>query len=162
MTDLDLTPRTPEPAARARARRRWLPIAVLVVVLIAGGVMVTQFLRSAVDYYCNVDEVGVKAGCEQGRRLRVQGEVVEGSRIDNGDGTTNFELTFNGASLPVLLTQHPGGVFQECINVVVHGRLLSDGVFEGTDIEVKHSNEYESKNASHVEEGRDPACSQRA
>ena len=46
--------------------------------LVAGGVIVTQFLRSAVDYYCNVDEIGVRDGCEAGRRLRVQGTVADG------------------------------------------------------------------------------------
>jgi cytochrome c-type biogenesis protein CcmE len=162
MTELDLSPRPAEPtSSSARKRRKWLPIAVLALVLVAGGVMVTQFLRSAVDYYCNVDEVGTKSGCEAGRRLRVQGEVVEGSRVDNGDGSVNFTLAFNGASLPVHLNDHPGGLFQECISVVVHGRL-TEGVFQGTDIEVKHSNDYEAKNAGRVEDGRDPACSQRA
>ena len=56
----DLTPRTghddtPAPASRGR---RVLPMIVLGLVLVAGGVIVTQFLRSAVDYYCNVDEIG--------------------------------------------------------------------------------------------------------
>ena len=32
--------------------------------------MVTKFLSSAIDYYCNVDDLGVKDGCEADRRLR--------------------------------------------------------------------------------------------
>ena len=39
-------------------------VALLIVVLIAGGVVVTKFLTSAIDFYCNVDEVGHKSGCE--------------------------------------------------------------------------------------------------
>ena len=69
----DLTPRSgPEPRPGSRSgRRKWLPIVVIAGVLVAGGVIVTQFLRSAVDYYCNVDEVGDRSGCDTNRRLRV-------------------------------------------------------------------------------------------
>ena len=60
---MDLTPRPAGDApAPSRSHRRWMPIAVLVLVLIAGGVLVAQFLSSAVDYYCNVDEVGTEIG----------------------------------------------------------------------------------------------------
>ena len=73
----DLTPRTgpDDEAAPARTRRNLLPMIVLAAVLVAGGVIVTQFLRSAVDYYCNVDEVGVRDGCNPERRIRLQGTV---------------------------------------------------------------------------------------
>lgn len=160
--DDDLAPRAPVPAARGRSgRRKWAPIAILVVVVAIGGVMVTQFLTSAVDYFCNVDEIGQKKGCEEGRKIRVQGEVVQGSVDDVGDGSTRFELQFNGVTMPVNYHGVPTGIFQECINVVVSGRKTG-GVFEGTDMSVKHSNEYESENADRVAEGEDPACSQRA
>ena len=54
-------------ASAAKSRRRWLSIVVLCIVLVAGGVIVTQFLRSAVDYYCNVDEIGQRSGCDADR-----------------------------------------------------------------------------------------------
>ncbi len=66
-------------AARRRDAQRWIPIVVLGLVLVAGGVIITQFLRSAVDYYCNADEIGVRSGCDADRRLRVQGIVDAGS-----------------------------------------------------------------------------------
>ena len=54
---MDLTPRTAtEPGAQPPVRkRRWLPIVIVVGALLGGGVIVTQFLTSAIDYYCNVD-----------------------------------------------------------------------------------------------------------
>lgn len=160
--DDDLAPRAPASAGTARSsRRKWAPIALLAVVVALGGVMVTKFLTSAVDYFCNVDEIGQKKGCEEGRKIRVQGEVVEGSVDDVGDGSTKFALQFNGVTLPVNYHGVPTGIFQECINVVVTGREV-DGVFEGTDMAVKHSNDYEAKNADRVAEGEDPACSQQA
>ncbi len=147
---IDLSPR-PRPQVRSRRRRPWLAISVLIVVVISGGVVLTQFLTSAIDYYCNVDDIDVKDGCEAGRRLRIQGVVDEGSIRDDGTATA-FTITFGTKSIPVRYEGDPGGIFKECIPVVVHG-VLSDGVFMGDRIEVKHSNEYEAENPERVTNG---------
>ncbi len=120
-----------------------------------GAVIVTQFLTSAIDYYCNVDEVGVKDGCDPGRRLRIQGVVDEGS-VQNDGVVTSFSVSFNDAQLPVRYDGEPGGIFKECIPVVVHG-VVQDGVFLGDRIEVKHSNEYAADNPDRVDEAADDA-----
>ncbi len=157
---MDLTPR-PVAETSIRRRRRWLPIVVLAVVIAAGGVIVTQFLTSAIDYYCNVDEIGAKDGCEAGRRLRVQGVVDEGTVAEDGTVTT-FSISFGDAAMPVRYEGEPGGIFKECIPVVVHG-ILQNGVFEGDRIEVKHSNEYKAENPDRVAakdgESKGSACS---
>lgn len=155
---MDLSPRdtTAAPAPRRRGKR-WPAVAVLVLVLAGGGVLVTKFLTSAIDYYCNVDEVGVKDGCEAGRRLRIQGNVQEGS-VAEADGVTTFQIAFNGVEMAVRYAGEPGGIFQECVPVVVHGRLADDGVFDGDEVEVKHSNEYEAENPDRLDEAQD-ACS---
>jgi cytochrome c-type biogenesis protein CcmE len=144
----DLSPRTgPDSGVvLSRPRRKWLPMIVLAAVLVAGGVIVTQFLRSAVDYYCNVDEVGVRAGCDEDRRLRIQGLVEQGT-VEVVGGDTDFVISFNGVSLPVHYDGQPGGIFKECIPVVVHGRFDSaSAVFVGDRVEVKHSDEYVAVN----------------
>ena len=144
----DLSPRTgPDtPPTSGRTRRKWLPIVVIAAVLVAGGVIVTQFLRSAVDYYCNVDEVGQRSGCDSDRRLRVQGVVQRGTVVSSG-GDTDFVIAFNDVSMPVRYDGEPGGIFKECIPVVVHGRLdSSSNTFLGDRVEVKHSDEYVSVN----------------
>jgi cytochrome c-type biogenesis protein CcmE len=152
MTGLDLSPRPVAEPRKHKKQRNWVAIGVLVAVIAAGGVILTKFLGSAIDYYCNVDEIGVRDGCEAGRRLRVQG-TVEAGTVDTVDGITTFSIAFGGQSLPVRYEGEPGGIFAECEPVVVHGRLL-DGVFEGDNIEVKHSNEYEAENPSRVEGDR--------
>ena len=156
----DLTPRTgPDDVAdvAARPRRRWLPMIVLGAVLVAGGVIVTQFLRSAVDYYCNVDEVGERSGCDADRRLRIQG-VVERGTVESSGGDTDFVISFNGASLPVHYDGEPGGIFKECIPVVVHGRFdTASDQFLGDRVEVKHSDEYVSVNDARLAEADDLA-----
>lgn len=161
---MDLSPR-PVEAAPTRRRRPWAAIAVLVLVVVAGGVVLTKFLTSAIDYYCNVDEIDVKSGCDAGRRLRIQGTVEEGSVTREG-GVTRFVISFNGAEVPVRYQGQPGGIFQECIPVVVHGRLTAPvdegGVFDGDRVEVRHSNEYEAENKDRVDEAESTACSPRA
>ena len=163
---MDLSPRTTTTTATLPPprRRNWGAVALLVVVLIAGGVVVTKFLTSAIDFYCNVDEVGHKSGCEAGRRLRIQGTVEEGTVKKDG-AVTDFVIAFNGVTMPVHYEGDPGGLFQECIPVVVHGTLdtpLSgeSAVFEGDKLEVKHSNEYAAKNPDRLDPSKSAACSQ--
>ena len=155
---MDLSPRDPNVAPAPRVRKRqWRYVALLAVVVVAGVVVVSQFLTSAIDYYCNVDEVGVKDGCDPSRRLRVQGTVEEGS-VKQVLGATTFTLEFNGEKLAVAYDGDPGGIFQECIPVVAHGRLNGD-TFEANRIEVRHSNEYVAENSERVDEAKKAGCS---
>lgn len=155
---MDLSPRVDEGAPVPPRRRgsRWPAVLVLLLVLGGGVVVVTQFLSNAIDYYCNVDEIGAKDGCDEGRRLRVQGNVEEGTIAQEGT-TTTFLIQFNGAEMKVRYEGDPGGVFQECVPVVVHGRLADDGVFDGDRVEVKHSNEYEAANEGRLDQAEN-AC----
>lgn len=129
---------------------------VLGFVIAASGVIVVQFLTSAVDYFCNVDEVGVRNGCDADRRLRIQGTVDEGS-IVNERGVTTFTVSFNGVTQPVRYDGQPGGIFKECIPVVVHG-MLEGPTFVGDRVEVKHSEEYVAVNSDRIDEADFQGC----
>ena len=154
---MDLTPRTAgDEATPAKKKRNWMPIAFIVVALMAGGVVVTKFLTSAIDYYCNVDEVGSREGCTDDRRIRVQG-IVKQHSVKSADGATAFALTFNAKTIDVEYLGDPGGVFQECIPVVAHGRMVN-GVLESDRIEVKHSNQYVEKNETRLDEANNEAA----
>lgn len=152
---MDLTPRPTSEAPRNK--RRIVPAVIAGVAVAAGIAIVALFLTSSIDYYCNVDEVGVREGCDGSRRVRVQGSVDEGSLASRGSITT-FVMSFNGKSLPVDYEGEPGGIFQECIPVVAHGRIV-DGVLVATRIEVKHSNEYEAENKDRIAQAETSACS---
>lgn len=153
---MDLTPREQNDAASSpKRKRKWLPMTIVALAIVGGGVVVTQFLTSAIDYYCNVDEVGVRDGCDDTRRIRVQGVVEEGS-LKSVDGETQFVISFHEKSLTVAYQGDPGGVFQECIPVVVHGRVNGD-MFDGDRIEVKHSNEYVEVNSDRFDESEKEA-----
>jgi cytochrome c-type biogenesis protein CcmE len=129
---------------------------VLAMVFAAGGVILTQFLTSAVDYYCNADEIGQRAGCDEDRRLRIQGTVEDGT-VAVERGVTSFVITFNEVSVPIRYDGEPGGIFKECIPVVVHGQF-DQGVFRGDRVEVKHSNEYVAVNSDRLTEAEYEGC----
>ena len=156
---MDLSPREPAAPVARTMPRRWGAIIALTLVLVGGGVLVTKFLTSAIDYYCNVDDVGHKDGCDAGRKLRVQGVVEQGTVRKDG-ATTYFTIEFNGVTMPVRYNGDPGGIFMECIPVVVHGSLI-DAVFEGDKIDVKHTNEYEAENKDRIADSdtESAACS---
>jgi cytochrome c-type biogenesis protein CcmE len=138
-----------------------MPMLVIGVVLTAGGVIVTQFLRSAVDYYCNVDEIGERSGCLGDRRMRIQGVVERGTVVEAGTDT-EFDISFNEAVVSVRYDGEPGGIFKECIPVVVHGVFDEAGVvFLGDRVEVRHSDEYVAVNDERLDEADElaDACS---
>jgi cytochrome c-type biogenesis protein CcmE len=155
----DLTPRSaPDADAPVRQRRKWLPMLIIGAVLVAGGVIVTQFLRSAIDYYCNVDEIGERSGCDPDRRLRVQGVVDRGTVVQTG-GDTEFDISFNDATVSVYYDGEPGGIFKECLPVVVHGRFdTASATFLGDRVEVKHSDEYVAVNDERLDEADELAA----
>ncbi|MEZ5216037.1 MAG: cytochrome c maturation protein CcmE [Ilumatobacteraceae bacterium] len=166
---MDLSPRTaaPDESTRPAKKRNWGAILFLIAVLAGGGVVVGKFLTSAIDYYCNADEIGVKSSCSGERRVRVQGRVDQGSIVTGANGAIeSFAVTFNDVTVPIDYrngTSVPD-LFQACIPVVVEGSL-SGGRIEGTNIEVKHSNEYEAANPDRLVDDsilESDACSQPA
>jgi len=126
--------------------------------MIAGGVIITQALSTAVDYYCNVDEIGVRSGCDEDRRLRLQGTVAEGSVV-TGTVATIYDIEFNDVVVAVEYEGEPGGIFRECLPVVVHGVFDTEsGLFLGDRVEVKHSEEYVAVNDDRLSEAEAMAC----
>ncbi len=164
---MDLSPREVVPTAVGRKRKRpWTAMVVLALVLVAGGVVVTKFLTSAIDYYCNVDEVGAKSGCDVGRNIRIQGVVQKDSVGKSNGKIDSFVVAFNGKKMTVNVGSEPSGLFQECIPVVVRGRAVQsiDGVvFEGDEVIVKHDNNYDAANKQRLSQtnAEATACSQK-
>ncbi len=167
---MDLSPRTLSdvevPQAPPHRKRPWAAMIVLALVLIAGTIAVTKFLSSAIDYYCNVNEIGTKSGCTVGRELRIQGTVDQGTIRRDGE-VTFFSISFGGVTMPVHYEGGQVDLFQECIPVVIHGKVenVSGGrQFDGTEIEVKHSATYTADHPDRLDPAtgkvESAACSQ--
>ena len=140
-TPLDLAPRL-----RTTKTRRTAGIGVVLAVLLAAAAFVVfKGLSEATLFFCNADEVGVRNGCRaDDGRFRIQGIVNEGS-IQRGEGTIDFTVSFNDATVPVHYEgAEPTDLFQAGTAAVVEGRLEGDG-FQGDRILVKHDETYKEK-----------------
>ena len=147
---VDLTPRTPVAAVRPRRRRKWKNLSVLSVVLIATAVLVFKFLTNSTQYFCNVDEVGVKSGCmDTSSRFRLQGVVAPGTVKQTAD-EVDFALTYGGKTVQVHHQGDPSALFQPGIAVVVEGTMVGSDHFQSDLIMVKHSEKYEKEHPDRV------------
>ena len=90
------------------------------------------------------------------RRLRVQG-VVDRGTVESTGGDTAFDISFNDATISVVYDGEPGGIFKECIPVVVHG-VIENGTLLGDRVEVKHSDEYVAVNDERVADAEAAGC----
>jgi hypothetical protein len=121
-------------------------------VLVAGGVIVTQFLRSAVDYYCNVDEIDEPHRVRRRPRLRLQGVVERGSIVEDA-GDTDFLIGFNGVVIPVVQRRTRGHL--QGVHLRGGARSLRRRHTRcslGDRVEVKHSDEYVAVNDDRLDE----------
>jgi len=78
-----------------------------------------------------------------GETVRLGGQVAIGS-VSGPATDLAFVLTDGDASIPVHSTVAPTRSFREGSGAVVEGALGSDGVFEATQVIVKHDENYEA------------------
>lgn len=166
---MELTPRTlddrPDLAGdggaprRRPSRRRWLPLAVVGVVVVALGVLVFKGLNEATLYFRNADEAVAQREELGDRRFRLQGTVVD-SAAETDEGV-NFAVAYNDVSVQVHHVGDPPDLFEPGVPVVLEGRWDPSGEFFASDrMLVKHDAEYESREdyderISEAEEGGD-------
>jgi cytochrome c-type biogenesis protein CcmE len=159
---VELTPRTLDPErdgepgddgpdaaaparSRARRHRRWLPLVVLCVALLALGGLVYKGLSDATLYFRNADEAVAQRDSLGTKRFRLQGTVT-GQPVERPDGTVDFDVKFNGVSVAVHHEGSPPDLFRVGIPVVIEGHWAARGdVFDGDRILVKHDETYESQ-----------------
>lgn len=109
-------------------------------------------LGDATLYFRTADEAVAQRDSLGDRRFRLEGVVVAGSVEQVGDDVS-FEVTENGATVPVRHTGDPPELFQPNIPVVLEGRF-ADGsdVFSSDRIMVKHSESYSEENPERTED----------
>lgn len=121
-------------------RRRAGRTALVVVLLAAGGLLVTGALRGTLTYYRTPDEL-LGDPDATGERTRLGGDVVPGSLRRDGDLLV-FRLTAGGRQITVEQRGVPPETFREGEGAVVEGTLALDGVFHADRVVVRHGNEY--------------------
>jgi cytochrome c-type biogenesis protein CcmE len=151
---MELTPRqVPTASAPDRRRRgKWAYLAVAVVVL-ALGFVVVQGLSNATVFFYNADEAVAQRDETGDRRFRLQGEVVAGTIVSEGE-RVDFVVAHNGVEVPVQHIGDPPELFQEGIPVVLEGHWsdTDSETFASDRILVKHSSEYVEDNPVRVDD----------
>lgn len=75
--------------------------------------------------------------------VRLGGQVKPGSvKWDAQALDLRFTVTDGGGEIPVRSTGAPPQMFRDGMGVIVEGRVGKGGVFEASNLMVKHSNEY--------------------
>lgn len=147
---LDLTPRATRADAAGGRRsfgRRLAPIAVGVV-LVGAIAAVAAGLAGATTYFYNVDEAVARRDEIGDRRVRLQGNIIDGTVRDTSTGL-RFTLAYGGERVEV---RHSGDVpdlFGPEIPVVIEGRFAGDG-FRSDRALVKHDETYDEENTDRI------------
>ena len=130
--------------------RRGVLVIGVVLVLSGFGYLVWGGLGSNIVYFLTPTELMAKGPAAYDAPVRLGGQVVPGSiawdaaaldlRFRLSDGTSSLEVRSKGA---------PPAMFRDTMGVVVEGTLSRAGVFESTNLMVRHSNEYRAPPEGH-------------
>lgn len=122
-----------------------IPAIGLVVVLV--GFMVSQ-LDDSLVYFRTPTEI-TSDQVEEGDRLRLGGQVVQGSVVATPEEVV-FEVTDGVETVLVYHEGAPQQLFQEGIGVVVEGSW-SDGAFHSDTMIIRHDEEYRTEDGEDYE-----------
>ncbi len=124
-------------------RRPWGIVALVGVVLLVIGYLAFSSIGSALVYYLTPTELLARGDAAIGETVRLGGQVAPGS-VSGAATDLRFMLTDGEASIPVHSTVAPTRSFREGSGAVVEGSLSAAGVFEATQVIVKHDENYEA------------------
>ncbi|HEX7171876.1 MAG TPA: cytochrome c maturation protein CcmE [Candidatus Limnocylindria bacterium] len=123
-------------------RRPWGVLALVAVVLVVVAYLAFSSIGSALVYYRTPSEVAALDDAI-GRTMRLGGVVKPGS-VQGPATDLTFVITDGDAEITVHSTVAPTRSFREGSGAVVEGQLGVDGVFEATQVIVKHDENYEA------------------
>lgn len=117
----------------------------LIIVAALGWLGFVGFQESKA-YYITVDEFSSLRGEYEGKRLKLAGDVVEGS-IDRSRPQMEFVISSPRSSIRVRYTGADiiPDTFTDGSKALVEGTVAPDGVFEARRIEAKCASKYEAE-----------------
>jgi len=127
--------------------KTYAKFAALVVVIV--GVLVWLAMGGISDsktYYKTIAELNQMGDQAKGKRLRVGGDVEQGSIIRTGKDVT-FVLHQDAMKLKVIYSGAEGlpDTFKDGAQALADGKLGENGVFQATKIQAKCASKYEAK-----------------
>lgn len=124
-------------------RRPWGILVLVAVVLVVVGYLAFSSIGSALVYYQTPTELLERGEEGIGQTVRLGGQVAMGS-VSGPATDLTFVLTDGDAEITVHSTVAPTRSFREGTGAVVEGALGEDGVFEATQVIVKHDENYQA------------------
>ena len=124
-------------------RRQWGILVLVGIVLAVIAYLAFSSVGSALVYYLTPTELLERGDAAIGDTVRLGGQVEVGS-ISGPATDLRFVLTDGDHSIPVHSTFAPTRSFREGSGAVVEGSLGADGMFEATQVIVKHDENYEA------------------
>jgi len=120
-----------------------------IIIFLAIGYLAYTGFQSSATYYYTINELLAQKNTLQSSNVRVTGQVA-GDSIQTETATLTMKFTIvNGpASLPVIYKGAVPDTFKAGIDVVVEGRLESDGVFRASNILTFCPSKYEPAESS--------------
>ncbi|MBL8742241.1 MAG: cytochrome c maturation protein CcmE [Myxococcales bacterium] len=147
------SPAVAAPVAAPKAKPKKGNVALLIALVAMAGGVAALFLvgfKEAAVYAMHADEVVAKADTLNGKRLRVEGELVPGTLVQRDDGCEyRFRVQVNKVELPIRFAKcvipdtfrdrPEGGVM-----VTVEGELVDGGkLLEATSVMAKCASKYD-------------------
>jgi cytochrome c-type biogenesis protein CcmE len=124
-------------------RRPWGILVLVGVVVAVVGYLAFSSVGNALVYYLTPTELLARGDAAVGETVRLGGQVAVGS-VHGPATDLRFVLTDGDSSIPVHSTVAPTRSFREGSGAVVEGSLGPDGLFEATQVIVKHDENYEA------------------
>jgi len=114
-----------------------------IIIFLAIGYLGYIGFQSSATYYYTASELMEQGSSIYGKNVRLNGQVVPGTVQQEGVGRTlKFTISDGEESLPVVYHDIVPDAFKVGNNVVVEGRLNSDGIFQANTILVKCPSKY--------------------
>ena len=132
----------PQPTLPPR-RRPWGILLLVAVLLAAVAYLALSGVGSALVYYLTPTELLERGDAAVGDTVRLGG-LVEAGSVEGPATDLRFVLTDGESRVPVHSTVAPTRSFREGSGAVVEGSLRADGLFEATQVIVKHDENYEA------------------
>jgi cytochrome c-type biogenesis protein CcmE len=140
-------------AARRPARKRVAVGVGAAIILGTFAYLLYGGIGENLVYFLTPQELLAKGPAAYDAPVRLGGQVVPGSVQWDADRLDlRFRLTDGTRDVSVHSTGAPPQMFRDGIGVVVEGRYTRGGVFESTNLMVKHSNEYRAPPEGHKPE----------
>lgn len=122
-------------------RRPWGILVLVGVVLVVVAYLAFSSIGNALVYYLTPTELLARGEAGVGQTVRLGGVVASGS-VSGPATDLTFAITDGDAEITVHSTVAPTRSFREGTGAVVEGALGEDGVFEATQVIVKHDENY--------------------